>query len=194
VIRKKNPVDLTSSCARYLTFLDLIRCGQTQQDTGLQNTPKMPKTYEALTTLAREVLDPVIDHFGPIRLTYGFCSRQLANHISRGTAPRVDQHAGHELNTRGEPICDRLGAAADFILPDESMIKVAAWIAVNTGFDRLYIYGNSRPLHVSVGPDNKRQVVYVRTINDGRRIPRTINKWGDFFGDGLISQVTPFPE
>lgn len=190
MVEKKNSISLDELCGRYLTFRDLIECGQTQTQLELVNTPQMPETYSALRLLAREVLDPVIDHFGHIRLSFGFCSKELANRIPGGTAPRVDQHAGHELNTRSEPICRRLGAAADFSVSNESMITVAAWIAVNTRFDRMYIYGDDRPLHVSVGPDNKRQVVDIHTLNDGRRIPRNVNRWQDFFGDGLISRVT----
>jgi hypothetical protein len=48
-----------------------------------------------------------------------------------------DQHAAHELNTRGKPICDRLGAAADFLVPYESMLEVAQWVVENTPLDRL---------------------------------------------------------
>jgi hypothetical protein len=33
-----------------------------------------PESYNALVELAEHVLDPVIDYFGMIRLTYGFCS------------------------------------------------------------------------------------------------------------------------
>jgi hypothetical protein len=148
----------------------------------------MSETYMALEKLAFEALDPVMDHFGRIHLTYGFCSSELAKRIPGGIAPQVDQHAGHELNSRGQPICGRLGAAADFTVPNRNMLTVAAWIAVNTSFDRLYFYGRDRPLHVSVGPNNKRQVIDVRTRSDGKRIPRNISNWAHFFGPELITQ------
>ena len=48
------------------------------------------------------MLDPVIDWFGMIRLTYGFCSPALARAIrARGGGPidpKRDQHAAHEHN------------------------------------------------------------------------------------------------
>jgi hypothetical protein len=31
------------------------------------------------------------------------------------------------LNTRGKPICPRLGAAVDFLVPYESTLEVAQW-------------------------------------------------------------------
>jgi hypothetical protein len=42
----------------------------------------------------------------------------------------------------------------------------------NTPFDRLYFYGDDRPIHVSVGPDNSRQVVLMRKGKSGKLIPR----------------------
>jgi len=51
---------------------------------------------------------------------------------------------------------------------------VARWIAKHTAFDRLYVYGRERPLHVSVGPENARAIVLLRTLPSGRRVPRVI--------------------
>jgi hypothetical protein len=146
---------LDERCGEHFTFRDLIECGETQAKTGIPNIPAQPETYNALARLATLVLDPVIDYFGPITLTYGFCSRELAKHIPGRITPELDQHASHELNTRGKPICKRLGAAVDFVVSDESMLEVAQWIINNTAFDRLYFYGDSRPLHVSCGPESK---------------------------------------
>src|SRR5262249_55078055 len=150
---------LNERCGKHFTFHDLITCGETQKKTGTPNIPAQPATYNALAHLATLVLDPVIDYFGPIILTYGFCSRELAKHIPGRIAPQLDQHASHELNTRGKPICKRSGAAVDFIVSDESMLEVAQWIVNQTPFDRLYFYGDKRPLHVSCGPESKREIV-----------------------------------
>jgi hypothetical protein len=43
-------------------------------------------------------LDPVIDWFGMIELTYGFCSPALARQVSGRIDPKRDQHAAHERN------------------------------------------------------------------------------------------------
>ena len=47
-------------------------------------------SFDALQDLAVRVLEPVIDYFGMIRLTYGFCSpeRSRAAPIRSGTSMR----------------------------------------------------------------------------------------------------------
>lgn len=162
---------LDDPCGSNLTYRDLIECGETQMGLGLANEPRQPSTYAALARLALDVLDPVMDYFGGIELTYGFCSRELAKHIPARIEPRKDQHASHELNSKGKPICSRGGAAVDFLVRDESMKEVADWIIANTPFDRLYYYGDDKPLHVSIGAENKRQAVSIRRQSNGRVIP-----------------------
>jgi hypothetical protein len=155
-----------------LIYRQLIECGETQQNTGLANLPKQADSYTALYELAVNVLDPVIDYFGMIRLTYGFCSHELGKHIKKRVAPKLDQHAAHELNTRKNLICPRLGSAVDFIVEDENMREVADWIAQNTPFDRLYFYGENRPIHVSFGPQQKGECVDLVITASGRQVPR----------------------
>ncbi len=98
--------ELDDPCGRYLTFRQLIECGETQAAKGLANRPQRAESYNALFDLAVQVLDPVIDWFGMIRLTYGFCSPELARAIPGRIDPRRDQHAACELNRRGRPICE----------------------------------------------------------------------------------------
>jgi len=165
---------LDEPCGRYFTFRDFIECGETQAKTGIPNLPVQPETYTALAHLATQVLDPVIDYFGPIRLTYGFCSPALAKQIPGRTAPALDQHAGHERNARGTLICKRRGAAVDFLVSDESMLEVAQWIAQHTSFDRLYFYGDDRPVHVSYGPEHKREVVVMAAKAGKALVPKVM--------------------
>jgi DNA phosphorothioation-associated putative methyltransferase len=169
---------LDDPCGRYLSFRDLIHCGETQAATGIENLPTRVESCNALLDLAEQVLDPVIDWFGMIRLTYGFCSPELAKAIrARGGGPidpARDQHAAHEHNRRGNPACPRLGAAVDFLVEDEDMLEVARWVAANTPFDRLYFYGPDRPIHVSYGPEHSRQVVIMRAGPSGRLLPRVV--------------------
>ncbi|HYN78653.1 MAG TPA: DNA phosphorothioation-associated putative methyltransferase, partial [Lamprocystis sp. (in: g-proteobacteria)] len=157
--RPDSPPDLDAPCGRFLRFRQLIECGETQDRTGLPNLPRRPQTWDALQDLAEQVLDPVIDWFGMIRLTYGFCSPELAREIPARIDPRLDQHAAYEHNRLGKPICPRLGAAVDFLVADEDMREVARWVAQHTPFDRLYFYGPDLPIHVSYGPDHSRQIV-----------------------------------
>jgi hypothetical protein len=95
----------------------LIECGETRRRTGLPNLPREPDSYPALLDLAREISGRIV--------------------------PKLDQYAAHERNRRGEPICERMGAAADFIVDDEDLLEVPRWVAAHTPFDRLYISGGT---------------------------------------------------
>jgi DNA phosphorothioation-associated putative methyltransferase len=167
----KSIPDLDELCGENLTFRQLIECGETQRRTGHPNVPKEPETYNALYELASKILDPVIEYYGSIELTYGFASQELTKSIPSRIAPKIDQHASHERNKRGVHICSRLGAAVDFLVRDEDMFEVAQWIAANLPFDRLYFYGPDRPVHVSYGPDQSRSFVEMRESGTSRRIP-----------------------
>ena len=107
-----------------------------------------------------------------IRLTYGFSSKELSKEIHGRIAPDLDQHACHELKRGGRPICNRLGAAVNFIVEDEDMGQVADWIIANLPFDRLYFYGRDRPIHVSYGPENNRRAFRMEAAKGGRQVPR----------------------
>ena len=76
-------------------------------------------------------------------------------------APKLDQHAAHEINSKKTVICPRLGAAIDFLVQDENMREVSDWVAENTPFDRLYFYGEDMPVHVSYGPEQKGECTFL---------------------------------
>jgi hypothetical protein len=164
--------DLDRPCGRHLCFRDLIEAGETWRRVRVPNLPEQPDTVAALQRLARDVLDPVVEQFGPIEITYGFASRDLTRHIPGRIDPSLDQHAGHELRPDGLPICRRLGQAVDLRVPGLCSGALAAWIAVRLPFDRLYFYGMDRPLHVSVGPEEARAVVSMLPGPRGRRVPQ----------------------
>jgi len=164
--------NMDDPCGANLTYRDLIECGETQARTGLANRPKEPDTYTALYELAKNVLDPVIDYYGMVKLTYGFCSQELAKEIHGRIAPELDQHAGHERKRTGKPVCERLGAACDFLVEDEDMEEVANWVFENTAVDRVYFYGKDRPIHVSYSATPARQFVEMTLMSTGRRVPR----------------------
>jgi len=171
LIRSTKIPQLEQRCGSTFNYRDLILCGETQARIGIPNVPLNPATYNALHDLCARVLDPVIDYFGSIRLTYGFASQALTSKIEGRIAPKLDQHASHECNRLGKPICDRLGAAVDFIVDDENMLEVAQWIVVNTRFDRLYFYGADRPVHVSFSESPAAQITVMRQTAQGRQIP-----------------------
>jgi DNA phosphorothioation-associated putative methyltransferase len=176
LIRSQTIPNLDAPCGQYLTYRRLIECGETQARTGIANLPKEPDSYTALLELARNVLDPVIEYFGMIKLTYGFCSSELAKSISARIAPELDQHAAHEKKRNGAFICERLGAACDLLVEDENMEEVAAWIAQHTNFDRIYLINPERPIHVSVSGQPAKQIVRLYVGPSGRLIPKVVQR------------------
>ena len=107
LIRSQTLPDLDSYCGHHLSYRQLIECGETQAKTGLSNCPKQADSYTALYDLATYILDPVIEYFGMIKLSYGFCSHVLGKHIKGRVAPKLDQHAAHETNSKKNAICPR---------------------------------------------------------------------------------------
>lgn len=172
LVRSRIIPNLDDACGQHFAYRDLIECGETWERARIPNVPKQPDTYNSLLMLASKVLDPVIEYFGMLKLTYGFASTTLTKEIHGRIAPHLDQHAGHELNRLGKPVCGRLGAAVDFIVEDEDMLEVAKWITENVPFDRLYVYGPSRPIHISYGPEDSRLVYEMVQTRRGQLIPR----------------------
>ena len=176
-------VDLDALCGAHFTYGKLIVCGETcvrlldesDRSQPFDNLPREAETFAAMRALCSVVLDPVVEHFGPIELTYGFASAQLTREIKEHIHPPLDQHAGHELNRAGKPVCPRLGLAVDFRVANVDSRLVARWIVENTTFDRLYFYKPDRPVHVSVGPENTHQIVHMRRGPSGRGVPRVLS-------------------
>lgn len=86
------------------------------------------------------------------------CSQESSSNTTR----HLDQHAGCELDKNGNPYCSRRGLGVDFIRRGINSAEVAKWVVENTEFDQLYFYDEAKPVHVSVGPDNKRQITWMR--------------------------------
>lgn len=140
---------LEDKCGQFLTYKNLIQ--NIYIADPLTNVPKQPDSYTALYDLSTQILDPVIDYFGMIEITLGFCSYSLAKTLPQ-LQPKTDQHVACELNRLGNLICTAQGAAVNFIVKDEDMQEVAAWIRSNTHFDCLHYYGIDQSIHVSIGP------------------------------------------
>lgn len=143
----------------------------------LQSNSPSIQSLESIRMLCDRVLLPVQNQFGLVQVTYGFTSANLLNLIRKknpsGIAPKLDQHAAHEVNSNDTLHCARLGASCDIIIPthNKKMDEVANWISVNLPFDRLYFYGKNNPIHISVGPDNSRFIQIMKTAVSGKRIP-----------------------
>lgn len=176
-------MDIETHCSRHFRYIDLIQCGETWHRLAseataaagrapIDNLPKQPGTWQAIADLAVHILDPLVDAFGAIELTYGFAGPALTRHIRRRIAPRLDQHAGYELRSDGQPICVRGGMAADFYVPNVPHPVVIQHLVAGSRFDRLYIYKGERPLHVSYGPEVRGMIVRFRRASNERMIPQ----------------------
>jgi hypothetical protein len=170
-----NTPRLNDRCGKYYRYRELIHCGETWRHYEIDNRPQRLETYAAMRVLCLRVLDPVVDRFGAAQLTYAFASAALDKLVRLKPKPMttrsLDQHAGCELNRYGRPYCSRLGLAVDFRVPGVSSYLVAQWVIQNTRFDRLYFYGDDRPFHVSVGPDNSKVVWHAPYSRLVRRLP-----------------------
>ena len=158
---------------KYLTLEELSTCSQTYQKYAAQIAPypKNPETITAWQNLAHFIIDPIIDNFGreKFQLTYGFCSNDLRKLLQKKDPitglkngridPSCDQHCAHEINQKGQYYCQRLGAACDFRIIDLTSDRLIDWILTQKlPFDSLYFYGINRPIHISYGPQHKRDL------------------------------------
>ncbi len=150
----------------------------------LSNIPS-PDSKSYLEMLISEILIPTERKFGALTVTYGFTSSKLAayitKHSSSGTAPQLDQHAVCELNSKNNQISKRTGSACDFIVSNRSMAKITRFIVKNLSFDRLYYYGDNRPIHVSISDTPVKHLQIMCESSKGRRYPGT-----KAFGDNAI--------
>jgi hypothetical protein len=164
-------------CSRNFKYQDFIDCSDTHRLTKVENLPEMSATFDFIDQLAQEILEPCLKKFGCLKLTYGFCSQLLAREIKKnggGIYPPLDQHSSMERNKKGELICERGGFASDFHCLPTPSLDVAKFIVSELNFDRLYYYGEGRPIHVSVNKSGARQIVIMEKVNT-KVVPKRIN-------------------
>lgn len=142
------------------------------------NIPATQESTIALEYLLLEILLPINSAIGKPVITYGFTSFSLKKYIQRyspsGTSPDLDQHSAFEKNSVGKQICSRGGAACDLFIKDVSSSDIVRYIVKTLNYDRLYYYGDDRPLHVSIHPTEPLKHLQVMgTSSKGRRYPST---------------------
>ncbi|MGK7903474.1 MAG: hypothetical protein AB4352_19130 [Hormoscilla sp.] len=166
--------DESNKTGKYLTFAEFCLCTSTYQKypDRINPFPQNPEeTIPALQDLNKFIIDEAIEYFGreKFELTYGFCSRDLKKYLEKKdpvtglkngrVAPHLDQHMCHEVNKNGKSYCERLGAACDFYIKDVASSQVMEWILTEKlPFDSIYYYGENRPIHISYGPQHKRDI------------------------------------
>ena len=169
-------MNINKYCSKFFKYSDLINCGETfNNNMYIDNLPKSQETFGAISELCKFILDPIHDKYGKVVLTYGFASQNLTKIIKKDIYPKLDQHSGYEKNKKGNYICKRLGMACDFYVENINSYEVARFIVQKLPFDRLYFYERDRPLHVSIGPENKKLIVKMTKFNE-RKIPKVIKE------------------
>jgi hypothetical protein len=109
-----------------------------------------------LQTLIQEVINPIVNHFGDIKITSGYRSPELCLKIGSSIG---SQH------TKGE--------AVDFIIPNISNQEVSLWIVQNLEFDQCILEfwkpeTNSGWVHCSYSNTNRK--MYLRAFKSNSRI------------------------
>jgi hypothetical protein len=176
---------------KYLNLEQFCTCSQTYKKYSQEINPYPKNATEvipALQELNKFILDPVIDFFGVENfcLTYGFCSQDLKKYLDKKDpvtgekngriSPEKDQHMAHEVKSNGKYYCERLGAACDFLIIDVLSDKVVEWILqTRLPFDSIYFYSVNRPIHISYGPQHKRDIWTFTTFRQPTR--KGIEKW-----------------
>ena len=172
--------DLDSPCGRHFKYREFIECSKTWQRLSAEgdariatlNRPREADTLVGILALCERLLDPVCDRFGAVQLTYGFSSPAFARRVPRGIAPSLDQHAGSERNRAGALTCPRGGQAVDLVAAPDKIAEILRFVVLDLPFDRLYFFGPGRPFHVSVGPQNTKQITRLCLAPSGRIYPR----------------------
>lgn len=129
---------------------------------GIDNTPNS-RQRASLGALCFNIMEPIRDHYGvPVHVSSGL-RVEAVNAITPG-ASKTSQHC--------------LGEACDFHVQGIPVGAAALWIACsNLPFDELILEypQEQNPMagwtHVSYGPRNRRQVLWV-TMEGGKRIER----------------------
>ena len=140
-----------------------------------KNIPIKGESIGSLNNLIKHLLVPIQDNFDQITITYGFTSFELLKYIKKHSpgdmAPELDQHASFEVNSKGNRICKRDGAACDiFVEGFENQMHIIAEFVINElPFDRLYFYGSDRPIHITFGPEHKRYLHVKHRDEHGKR-------------------------
>ena len=153
----------------------LLNWYQNKHDFSGDNYPQERASISALNKLIEEILIPLQKRYGDFIISYGFTSAPLhtfiQKHSPKGTAPKLDQHASHELNRLGNSICSRGGAACDIKFQQTSALEIIRFAVGNLTFDKIYFYGENKPLHISVHEQPLKHLQVVKTNAKGRRIP-----------------------
>ena len=152
---------------RNFTLLELTK-SDTAIRKGIDNNPNADQV-EKLKLLCENILQPVRDHFGRVKVTSGFRSEQLC--IKIGSSVN-SQHAKAE--------------AADFECMGTDNAELADWINKNLDYDQLILefYDPSEPnsgwIHCSYVPEGgRKQFLHAYKLEGKTKYKPVIGKAAD---------------
>ena len=122
---------------------------------GIDNTPT-DQILINLQTLIYKIIEPIVNHYGNIKITSGYRSPELCLKIGSSIS---SQH------TKGE--------AVDFIIPNISNREVSDWIVNHLEFDQCILEfwnheTNSGWIHCSYSSTNRK--MYLRAFKSNGRV------------------------
>jgi len=123
---------------------------------GIDNTPQGDH-LDALKDLVENILQPIRDNFGSVRITSGYRSHDLNEKIG---GSQKSQHS--------------VGQAADFEITGLDNFDLAVWISDNLVFDQLIIEGydgtgaNAGWIHCSYNKENNRKKCLTAEFINGK--------------------------
>jgi zinc D-Ala-D-Ala carboxypeptidase len=122
---------------------------------GIDNTPT-EQILINLQTLIYEIINPIVNQFGDIKITSGYRSPELCKAIGSSI---TSQH------TKGE--------AVDFVIPNISNQEASLWIVKNLEFDQCILEfwnpeTNSGWIHCSYSKTNRK--MYLRAFKSNGRV------------------------
>ena len=122
---------------------------------GIDNTPT-DQILINLQTLIYKIIEPIVNHYGNIKITSGYRSPELCLKIGSSIS---SQH------TKGE--------AVDFIIPNISNQEASLWIVKNLEFDQCILEfwnpeTNSGWIHCSYSNTNRK--MYLRAFKSNGRV------------------------
>ena len=82
--------DIDQKCGKHFKFSDFLTCSETYKKNTCINIPKTSETYNAIADLNTLILDPLIEYYGMIQLTYGFSSTELIKRIASSICPGTE--------------------------------------------------------------------------------------------------------
>jgi len=155
----------------------LINWYQEKHPINIDNQPESDESISSIIMMTEKILMPISKTLGEIEISYGFTSTELTKFIQKnsplGTYPPIDQHSSYEKNSAGNQICKRGGIACDFMVKDhqDNVPQIIQFIVGNLDYDKIYYYGNNRPLHVSVNSKPEKHLQIMNLTENGKRIP-----------------------